>query len=244
MDQDLFPNPSADRDAWYKKPVWNVDYDVRTFRERYFGEITHIDGAFGRILDKLDELGLTENTIVAFTADHGEMNGCHGLFGKGIMYEEAVHVPLMIRMPNQAEGVVVDYPVSTIDLMPTLLELCGAEPNPKAEGVSFSRILLGEELRGDKSVFIDFAAGPPHPVGEGLSQDRQALCIIKGGWKLVTDKRALKPHVLFNLESDPFEQTNLVDDPTYEERTSQLRNELEARWADITTFQAIRDIVT
>ena len=236
--QDLFPDLNADRQAWYDKPVWNADYDVGTFRERYFGEITHIDEAFGTILGKLDELGLADNTVVLFTSDHGEMCGCHGLFGKGIMYQEAVQVPLMIRMPGQAAGAVVDHPVCTIDLMPTLLELCGAEPNPLAEGVSFGGILRGGDAAENRPIFIDFAAGPPHPAGRGLVQDHQALCVIEGAWKLVTDRvegATPKPHALFDLESDPFELTNLVDDAIRAEKVSQLRSKIEEWWASIST---------
>ena len=84
----------------FKNHFWGADYDTQKFRQRYYSEISHIDAAFGNILSYVDESGLSENTIVVFTSDHGEMNGCHGLFGKGVMFEERTKVPLMVRCPS------------------------------------------------------------------------------------------------------------------------------------------------
>ena len=102
--QDLLTEANADAAAWYDMPHWNADYDAATFRQLYFGEISQLDAAFGRLLSGLDELGLRENTLVLFTSDHGEMAGAHGLFGKGVMFEESLHVPLIARAPGQARG--------------------------------------------------------------------------------------------------------------------------------------------
>ena len=148
---------------------------------------------------------------MVFTSDHGEMNGCHGLFQKGVMYDEAVRVPLMIRMPDQAQGVSVDYPFSTIDFLPTLLDLC-AEPCPGAEGLSFAENLQNLDFPEDeRSVFIEY---------------HEDLCVVNGDYKLVAD-RARRPGALFDLKADPFEMTNLVAEPSYEKKVSQLVGELE-----------------
>ena len=138
-ERDLFREANADADAWYDMPQWNADYDAATFRQRYFGEISHLDAAFGRLLRGLDELNLRENTLVVFTSDHGEMAGAHGLFGKGVMFEEALHVPLIARAPAQATGRKSPQLAATLDLMPTLLDYAGVEAPNAAEGIRSER---------------------------------------------------------------------------------------------------------
>src|SRR5690606_12672018 len=104
--------PNVQMDAVYHNHYKNSDYgkslSVNEFRETYFGEISHMDAAFGRILSKLEQLELDRNTIVIFTSDHGDMAGCHGLFEKSVMYEEAVRVPLIVRIPDGPKGIAVD----------------------------------------------------------------------------------------------------------------------------------------
>ena len=77
---------------------------VKRFESIYYGMVKEVDDQIGRILRRLDELGLTENTLVVFTADHGEMMGSHGLVSKMVLYEEAVHVPLLMRLPGADEA--------------------------------------------------------------------------------------------------------------------------------------------
>ena len=103
-DQDLPLEPNADASAWFKHEAWKADYDVQRFRQLYFGEISQLDAAFGRLLAELEALELRDSTVLVFTSDHGEMAGAHGRFGKGLMYEEALHVPLVIRGPGQSSG--------------------------------------------------------------------------------------------------------------------------------------------
>ena len=92
----------------------------------YWGYITWLDELIGRVLGRLDALGLADDTIVAMTTDHGEMMGSHGLFQKSCMYEESLRVPFIVRAPRLIPaGRRVDAPVSHVDLAPTLLSLCG-----------------------------------------------------------------------------------------------------------------------
>ena len=87
---DLVTEANADREAWFKHEAWRADYDAQRFRQLYFGEISQLDAAFGRLLATMDRLGLRDNTLVVFTSDHGEMAGAHAKFGKGVMHEEAL----------------------------------------------------------------------------------------------------------------------------------------------------------
>jgi choline-sulfatase len=168
---DLMPEPNADRAAWYNQPEWNANYGVQEFRERYFGEITQIDAAFGRILQALDANGLADDTVVIFTSDHGEMAGAQGLFGKGVMYQEALHVPLMVRMPRQRVARRVAAPVSTVDFLPTLLDLAGCDPVHGAPGASFRPILEGAAGDARRAVFSEY----------------RNRCVVKDDWKLFTE---------------------------------------------------------
>ncbi|MGH8021741.1 MAG: sulfatase family protein, partial [Opitutaceae bacterium] len=109
------------QDKGYKRhPLRHAD-DWRRFRANYYGLVTLVDRALGRILAALDESGMADNTIVVFTSDHGEMCGDHALAQKGFFNEESTRVPLMIRVPQLARRqVMLDGPISLVDLVPTL----------------------------------------------------------------------------------------------------------------------------
>ena len=195
-DQDLFHEANADAAAWYEMPQWNAEYDAATFRRRYFGEISHLDAAFGRLLRGLDELKLRENTLVVFTSDHGEMAGAHGLFGKGVMFEESLCVPLIARAPGQATGRRTSQLAATVDLTPTLLDYAGIDPPSSAEGIS-----LRPHIEGGVSDSARIAIS-----------EYQNFCASTLAWKLVTEGRTLKPAALYNIEDDPHELENRRND--------------------------------
>jgi len=208
-DGDVFGEPNADKTAYYNRPEWNADYDCETFRRLYYGEISHIDKAFGRILRALDELELSDNTLVIFTSDHGEMAGAHGLFGKGVMYEEALHIPLMIRYPNQTNARQSTYTASTVDFFPTLLDYAGCESCPDKEGNSLRPYIEGSNNQ-DSVTFSDY----------------HNFCVTTADWKLFTNGRTLKLSALYHIKDDPYELQNLIDEPAYADIQNQLTHEL------------------
>jgi len=106
-----------------------TDDDWRRLIANYWGLCSLVDTHVGTILDTLEACGLSDNTIVVFTSDHGDMLGSHRLVAKCVMYQESVRVPLMIRLPAQTKGQRVMGPVSQVDVVPTLLELMG-QPQP------------------------------------------------------------------------------------------------------------------
>jgi arylsulfatase len=119
----------------------------RRFNDFYFNSIRSVDMQLQNILDELDALGLSENTILGFTADHGEMAGAHGLRGKGpFAYEEAIHVPFVVVHPDVAGGQTCTALSSHIDLAPTLLALAGASQEQRGEFAG--RDLPGKDLSG------------------------------------------------------------------------------------------------
>lgn len=211
--RDLFTEPNADADARYNKPGWNAVYSGREFRERHFGEISHLDSAFGRLMDALETMGLADNTLVFLTSDHGEMNACHGLFGKSVMYDEAIRVPLIVRGPGMRTGV-TEHAAATVDTLPTILELCGAPAHPTAEGKSFAGLLRGlDEAEPGRTVF---------------SECGDLRAAVSGRWKLVTD-RSGNPVQFFDMASDPYELTDLHAAPEYAGPRDAIRQEV-ADW--------------
>ena len=208
---DLLNEPNADNSAWYDMPHWNANYNVVSFRERYFGEISQLDAAFGRLLRGLDELELNENTLVVFTSDHGEMAGAHGQFGKGVMMEESLHVPLVVRAPGQKAPVRTRMPAATVDLMPTLLDYAGCAFNGKPEGISLRPWIEGAQAIGNRIVFSEY----------------DECCAATSRWKLVADKGTLQPQSLHDIVDDPYELRNRLDDPSsvalQQELTAALR---------------------
>jgi len=115
-----------------------TEADWRELISNYWGCVDLIDTYFGEILDALDDYGLTEDTVTAYTSDHGDMMGSHRLWHKCVMFEEAVRVPLMIRFPEDLDRDVdtAERPVSQIDLVPTLLDAMGHTPPAQVDGSS------------------------------------------------------------------------------------------------------------
>ena len=119
-------------------PFPRTEYAVKVNRQEYFAIITHMDEQIGRILDALEKSGKEQNTYIFFTADHGLAVGHHGLMGKQNMYDHSVRVPFIVAGPNVPAGESIDAPIYLQDIMPTTIELAGAE---KPEQVQFHSLL-------------------------------------------------------------------------------------------------------
>jgi arylsulfatase A-like enzyme len=177
---------------------------IQYFISEYYALVKEVDDWVGHILDKLDELGLTDNTLVIFTSDHGEMLGSHGMRGKFCFYEESSHVPMMIRFPGRIKpGTKVKAPVSNIDLFATILDYLGMPPHP-SDGSSLRGLVEGTT---DENTYV---------VTEWLSdlQGRPSHMVVKGGWKLMLPDPSAKKlkKALYNLNDDPHELRNLLAD--------------------------------
>ncbi len=177
---------------------------VQYFISEYYALVKEIDHWIGQILDKLDELGLTDNTLVIFTSDHGEMLGSHGLRGKFCFYEESTHVPLMIRFPGKIKpGTKIESPVSNVDLFATILDYMNMPPHP-SNGTSLRGLIEGT---ANKDTYV---------VTEWLSdlQSKPSHMVLKDGWKLMLPDPSAKKlkKTLYNLNDDPHELKNLLAD--------------------------------
>ncbi len=119
------------------------DNQWRTIKAYYYALISHIDDQIGRICSTIDELGIRENTLIVFTADHGENLGDHGAIGKGRPYDSSTRVPLVFSMPGTIRrDTVVEDIVEAIDIVPTLLDISGIQQPPEMHGCSLVRDLV------------------------------------------------------------------------------------------------------
>ena len=186
----------------------------------YFAQITGVDDQFGRIMRALDDLKLTDDTLVLFTADHGHSLGCHEKNSKNHPYEESLIVPFMLRYPGKVAPGKRDILISVPDVAPTLLDLLEQGGNvPRAmEGKSFAPALRGKKQDKPKSAFY-FRA--PKGLGDdylgygerGLRTETHTLVIYKYLKKHGKKKYALDGHVeLFDNKKDRWQLTNIAKD--------------------------------
>ncbi len=201
---------------------WKFTADQRlTTLQGYCTTITAMDRAIGRLLGRLTDLGLSQDTLVVFTSDNGFNIGHHGVLGKGNgtfplnMFEESVRVPFIARWPGRVPaGRIHSGLISHYDFMPTVLDLLSlADPDRSARpGRSFAPALTGAP-GGAEAVVVADEYGPVRMVRE-----RQ--------WKYV-HRYAYGPHELYDLDNDPGEIANRVDDPACARVLADLRYRLE-----------------
>lgn len=182
--------------------------DLQQVKAKYWGKVTLVDEMVGRVLNKLRELALEENTIIVFTSEHGELMGDHRLMHKQLMYEESVTVPLLLsysrlKPPSQK----VATPVTLADLVPTLLDLMNERAPAYLEGRSWAPALLSGENLPELDVFIEYN-GPLRAVELGdWNTERVRTVVTPDGWKLTVNDQSQGE--LYNLKADAKERTNL-----------------------------------
>ena len=203
----------------------------------YYGLCSSLDHELSRILAFLDEEGLAANTLLVFTADHGDMLGSHGAYFKSKPEEESLHVPLYMRLPGKIRpGSRTETLFSSVDLMPTILSLCGLQTPSAVAGQDLSGAALGT---GDPKVDFVYAEGQMRAREtaanrtRGDDSERGATGVSRGmEWRaLVTQQHKLVMRydgtvaALFDRERDPYERKNLAE----ERAASALRADLSAR---------------
>lgn len=187
--------------------------EIAATRRQYCAAITLIDDQIGEILAALEKRGMTENTYIVYTSDHGEMLGDHGLYAKSLAYEAALRVPLLIAGPGIEGGRVSNALVELIDVHATICELAGLPPQENVDARSFAAILRGE-TETHRS--------------EALSTIRQFQLVRTARYKYVNNYND-SPE-LYDLQQDPEELHNLVgEEPVI---AAELANRLRRRYVE------------
>lgn len=217
---------------------------------QYWGLCSQVDAHAGTILDALDANGLRDNTIVVWTSDHGDMMGSHRIVAKCTQYEEAVSVPMLIRMPGQRRGRRVTGPFGHIDVVPTLLDLMGQEVPSHLQGRSRrAQVEASGDARLTDDVVIEWNGAncgltadvvgkadlpgnmPEWMKGFGTREEIQSAVsdpvrtiIGPEGWKYTCSTRG--DDELYDLNADPFEKVNLARRPEQKARIAELRRRI------------------
>ena len=203
-----------------------VAKDERANLIGYYAAVTAMDANIGRILQKLEDMGIAENTLVVFTSDNGFSCGHHGFWGKGNatfplnLFEESVKVPFIARHPGRIpKGTVCDALISAYDFMPTLLEYTAvhAADAQLRPGVSFAPALEGRTFTQHEEVVVLDEYGPNRMI-----RDRR--------YKYIT-RYPYGPNELYDLQSDPGETTNLLKDAAWQQLGQEMKQRLEEWFA-------------
>jgi choline-sulfatase len=183
----------------------------------YYGNLAQMDDCVGRVLTALRELDLEKDTVVLYTADHGEMLGEHGLWQKFVFYEPSVGVPLVVRAPGVTPGGARSKtPVSLVQALPTLLDLCGLPSVSGLDGTSLAPDLREPRRTRDATVFAEF----------NLRNPRAKYMIRRGDYKYnyyVNDMAEL-----YNLREDPKEMRNLALEAASAGKVAEMKAQLFA----------------
>ncbi len=230
-----FPHHSAPKEMKEIYPMEDLvlppnvpqEVEVRTRKELqgYYGHCTATDKAIGTVLDKLNDLELMKNTIFVFTADHGEMMGSHGVnpYKKQLGWDESIKVPFLISYPSigKNRGAVVNAPINTPDILPSLLGLANLSIPETIEGEDISELIRNPDPYADRTALVMGVC----PFGGNIKDSEYRLIRTKQ----YTYERTLEgASKLFDNLNDPYQMNNLVNKPDFEA----LQNDLDDRLED------------
>ncbi len=193
----------------------------RQIRATYYGLISEVDAQIGRVIQHLKQVGVYDDTLIVLTSDHGEMGGDHHLFGKLGYFDQSFHIPLIVRAPGAARGRRVEAFTEAVDVVPTILDWLGGLVPRAMDGGSLKPFLAGETPGRWRDAahweydFREVATGRAQAM-LGLGADECALAVIRDERFKYVHFTALPP-ILFDLESDAGELTNVAHDPAYAE---------------------------
>jgi N-acetylglucosamine-6-sulfatase len=202
-----------------KDPVPDFDDLYHRFCETVHG----LDENLGRVLDYLDESGLSRNTLVIYLGDNGFALGEHGFYDKRDAFEESIRVPMLAYAPGLIKpGTRVAEMVQNIDVAPTVLEACGVQPPASAEmdGRSFLPLLCGKSIPWRDHILYEYHWEwnfPATPTTLAIRTDRYKYIFYHGLWD---------HNGFYDLQSDPDERHNLINVPAYQEQIEQMKKQL------------------
>jgi arylsulfatase A-like enzyme len=218
-----------------------TEEDFRRSKASYYGLVTHADERIGRVIHRLKELDLYDDSIVIFLSDHGSMMGEHGFVEKwGHMYEPVVRIPFMIKFPrSQYRGTYESF-MEIIDVMPTILDAVNVPIPASVQGKSLLPMLVGGGQHKSE-VYSEYFCGSVHVEPALMIRDRKWKFALYPMQQSIHDNLfqdhylkhtrffdSLVEGELYDMENDPYEMNNLYDRPEYKEVCNEYRGKLEA----------------
>jgi arylsulfatase A-like enzyme len=211
---------------------------AREFLAKYYGLVACVDHNVGRLLDWLDSRGLADDTLVILVSDHGEMAGEHGRYGKKTFYQSSMQVPMLVRYPGAfPNGLVIDSLVDpAVDIMPTLLDICGIPIPDSVQGTSYLPLLQGSAESTREAIFYEILMereGPEKfPIPERGMRTKEWLYV----------RQEDNPTHLFDLINDTLELDNIVNSPKHDhvlQRLDRMLQEHMKRTDDDWSIEAV-----
>ncbi len=213
---------------WRKKFPDDRPEAVKDFERMvhaYWGTILSVDDSVGRLYRFLEDTKQLDNTIIVFMGDNGLLEGEHGMVDKRAAHEPSLRIPLLVRYPGLPKGKVVAQQALTLDIAPSLLELCGAPPLPNIHGRSWVKLVREGDPAWRKAWFYEYNYEQQFPYTPNVRAVRT------DEWKYIhyphgdsgKDRHMAE---LYNLKNDPDEDRNLIADPRYAGKVAELQAEL------------------
>ncbi|KKR04692.1 MAG: Sulfatase [Candidatus Uhrbacteria bacterium GW2011_GWF2_39_13] len=226
--EDLSSKPKS---QYQRRSLWGMEYvsneQLQKITSLYYAHITLIDEHVGKILKRLEELNLYDDTIIVFSSDHGEFLGNHGLFYKGAMYDEATKIPLLIHDTEMRSSRKIDELVSQIDIMPTLLDLVNIPLPEWNQGKSLKPLIDGKVSSVRDEVFFEirnaddglgYNIAPGYIVG---CRDKDYLFSYE-----VNKYHDLFEGELYDLKKDPRQINNLYNKTEYKGKNNEFKERI------------------
>ena len=199
--------------------------DFENMVHAYWGTILSVDDSVARLVDYLKDTGQLDNTLIVFMGDNGLLEGEHGMVDKRTMHEPSIRIPIVARFPALARGKVIEQQVLTLDIAPSILELCGAAPIEKTDGRSWVKLVREGDPAWRKSWLYEYnyeKQFPYTPNIRGVRTDEWAYMHYPHG-DGSPDRHLAE---LYNVRNDPDERRNLIKDPAFAPRVAELQGEL------------------
>ncbi|MDR1959099.1 MAG: sulfatase-like hydrolase/transferase [Planctomycetaceae bacterium] len=203
--------------------AWVSDPEIaKSMTAAYHAKVKHVDDNIERLLDGLKKAGLDKNTLIIFTADHGNMLGDHNRWFKGVQYEGSIRIPLLVKAPENSayaetfnQGKTVSRLIESIDVMPTLLDIIGKPlpDDPGFQGKSFTKLVAGNDPGWKNIVY----------------SERRGMLVRDSKYKLIkNEEESGGGYLLFDLENDPEETQNLAGETALQSVFEELKKKLDA----------------
>ncbi len=190
---------------------------LREVVAKTYGMISMVDHNIGRVVSELEDRGLKEDTVIVFLSDHGDYMGDHGMLRKALIpYDGEWRVPTVWRIPGRKNRGKTEALHSTVDLMPTLLDLAGVDIPAEVQGVSQKPVLTGEKKTVRTAAYAEF---------DDASSDERVRFIRSGKWMLAYFFNC-EFGMMYDMDKDPNQQVNLFENPAYREKRNELTKEL------------------